>query len=148
MRVLSGYFRIFVVGVFLNFVWEMAQAPLYQPMGTFWHATVRCAMASLGDELIIILIALLGSLVSRSPDWWVRSQTRSYVAAAAGGLVIAIVVERWGLDTGRWTYGSRMPVLPGTDLGLSPLTQMTVLVPLTFYAATIWHGHAKEIDRG
>jgi hypothetical protein len=140
MRVLSGYFRIFVVGVFLNFVWEMAQAPLYQPMGTFWHATVRCAMASLGDELIIILIALLGSLVSRSP--------RSYMAAAAGGLVIAIIVERWGLDAGRWTYGSRMPVLPGTDLGLSPLTQMTVLVPLTFYAATIWHGHAKEIDRG
>ena len=32
----------FVVAVLLNFVWEMAQAYLYHPMGTVWEATRRC----------------------------------------------------------------------------------------------------------
>ena len=52
----------FVSAVALNFGWEMAQARLYEPMGTTWEATRRCFVASLGDGLMILLVVASGAM--------------------------------------------------------------------------------------
>ena len=51
----------FVPAVALNFGWEMAQAQLYEPMGTVWEATRRCFVASLGDGLMVLLVVAGGA---------------------------------------------------------------------------------------
>ena len=53
--------RVFAVAVAINFVWEMMQASLYAPMGTFWQATWQCFVASLGDAAMIVSVAIFGA---------------------------------------------------------------------------------------
>jgi hypothetical protein len=52
---------VFIMAVVLNYVWELARAPLYigskdYNAGVFWH----CFIASLGDEVMLLLIYLAG----------------------------------------------------------------------------------------
>lgn len=137
MRILQQHLRVYVVAVPLNFAWEMMQGGLYEPMGTFWQATLRCFLASLVDGAVVLLIAMAGVVVFRSSDWFVRGRRDRYAFAAAAGLAAAIALERWGLASGRWAYNESMPVLPGTELGAVPLAQLLLLTPLTFYLSKV-----------
>ena len=128
----------FVSAVALNFGWEMAQARLYEPMGTAWEATRRCFVASLGDGLMILLVVASGAMLFRSVRWFVEPTLASYAFAALTGLIFAVAVELWGLATGRWTYQVHMPRVPGTDLGAVPLAQMVILTPLSLWLAGAW----------
>ena len=128
----------FVSAVALNFGWEMAQARLYQPMGTAWEATRRCFVASLGDGLMVLLVVAGGAIVFRSVRWSVEPTLARYAFAALTGLIFAVAVELWGLATGRWTYQARMPRVPGTELGAVPLVQMVILTPLSLWLAGAW----------
>lgn len=52
---------IFIVAVLLNYLWELAQAPLYVGLedynaGVLWH----CFVASLGDGIMVLLIVAAG----------------------------------------------------------------------------------------
>jgi hypothetical protein len=123
---------VYITGVILNFAWEMAQAPLYASMGTFWPATWRCFKASLGDGVVILAVWLLGATRFGSATWFLRRSVQRVAFAAGVGVSLAILVELWGLQTARWSYGSHMPLVPGTPIAIVPLAQMAVLVPLTF----------------
>lgn len=130
--------RTFAVAVTLNFVWEMAQASLYEPMGTFWQATRRCFVANPGDGVLILLVVAAGSAVFKSPRWFVAPKTARLLFATAAGMVLALAIEWWGLRSGRWQYNPLMPMLPGTQFGLVPLAQMAILTPLTLRIASVW----------
>lgn len=128
----------FVSAVALNFGWEMAQARLYEPMGTTWEATQRCFVASLGDGLMILLVVASGAIVFRTSGWFVEPTLAWYAFAALTGLILAVAVELWGLTTGRWTYQVHMPLVTGTALGAVPLVQMVILTPLSLWLAGAW----------
>ena len=128
----------FVSVVALNFGWEMAQARLYEAMGTAWEATRRCFVASLGDGLMVLLVVASGAMLFRSVRWFVEPRLASYAFAALTGLILAVAVELWGLATGRWTYQVHMPRVPGTELGAVPLVQMAILTPLSLWLASAW----------
>ena len=131
--------RTYLLAVLLNFAWEMAQAPLFEPMGTAWQATRRCFIASLGDGVVVLLIVAIGAAVFRSGRWFVDHQPGRYAFASTVGLVLAIGIEQGGLATGRWAYQPTMPRLPQTDLGAVPIAQMIVLSPLILWTAAAWH---------
>ena len=56
---------IFLVAVAFNFVWEIGQSPLFAPMGGWFSGTWRCFVASLGDGMIVLVIAVAGWLPFR-----------------------------------------------------------------------------------
>jgi hypothetical protein len=62
---------IFVVAVAFNYVWEVAQSPLYQGMSDFSRMLWHCLAPSLGDGLLVLLIFFLGWAVLRRRDWFV-----------------------------------------------------------------------------
>ena len=128
----------FLSAVALNFAWEMAQARLYEPMGTVWEATRRCFVASLGDGLVILLVVASGAMLFRSVRWFVEPTPARYAFAALTALIFAVAIELWGLATGRWAYQAHMPRLPGTELGAVPLAQMVILTPLSLWLAGAW----------
>jgi len=57
-----------------------------------------------------------------------------------GGLVAAIAMEIWALNTGRWVYSSLMPIIPIIKTGLSPTIQLA-LTGLIAYKAVFNKRH-------
>jgi hypothetical protein len=51
------------------------------------------------------------------------------------GMLLAIGMERFALDVGRWQYGQHMPLLPGLEVGVLPVVQMGLLPLLSVVLA-------------
>jgi hypothetical protein len=122
---------VFIVAVSLNYLWELAQAPLYIGLENynarvFWH----CFVASLGDGIIVLLIVAAGWIILRRADWFLRPQARGYLVMITAGFILAVVVEWVAVhNLGRWEYRRMMPKLPGLNIGLVPIVEMLVLRP-------------------
>ncbi len=125
---------VFVVAVLLNYLWELAQAPLYVRLerydaGVFWH----CFVASLGDGVMVLLIMALGWIILHRWDWFQQPGVAGYVAMFITGLTLAVLVEFVAVHIlGRWQYTVNMPIVPGFDVGLVPIVQMLILPALIF----------------
>ena len=126
---------VFGIAVALNYPWELAQTPLYAELPPFVSRLWHCFVASLGDGVLVLVIAGFGSLVYRDPAWFLRRGVPRDMMAAGGGFVIAVIVE-WIAVYGmrRWSYGPTMPIVHPLEVGLTPLLQMTVLTPVIFRA--------------
>jgi hypothetical protein len=122
--------RLFVWAWIVNFGWEMAQAPLYAPMGPIWTAIGQCVRASVGDAGIVVALWVVGAYIFGSPDWFRCAGATRIVALALIGGLISVGLERAALSAGRWAYRSAMPVIPGLGVGLTPVLQMALLPTL------------------
>lgn len=131
---MSKLIWIFIVAVVLNYLWELAQAPLYVGLksyntGVLWH----CFVASLGDGVMVLLIVTVGWISLHRWDWFEHPGVPGYVVMLAAGLMMAVLVESVAVRVlGRWEYTDRMPTVPHVDIGLVPIAQMLLLPPLVF----------------
>lgn len=117
-----------VMGLVVNFAWEMAQAVLYESMGTVWQATWRCFVASLADAAMVLALVGVGWAVCR------RAGSRTGGAAVVAlGIVLGAAIEWTGLERSRWAYNEHMPLIYGTQIGVVPVLQMTLLPLLVFH---------------
>ena len=125
---------VFLLAIPINFAWELAQSELYagadQWPARWWH----CFVASLGDGILVLVIYAVGAIIARRVDWF-EAGYRQYHWVLAGAVILAMIVEWIGVNSGRWSYTARMPLIPGLDLGVVPVLQMAVLPPLIFYLA-------------
>ena len=129
---------VFVIGVTVNYVWEVAQAPLFAgltPGNIWWH----CFVASLGDGVILLLILVIGWCVHRRLEWFMKPGVSGYAVMAVSGLLIATLIEWLAVHVAqRWSYTAAMPTFPVLDIGLVPVAQMLLLPPLIFRLARRW----------
>ena len=129
---------VFVIGVLVNYVWELAQAPLFEgltPGNVWWH----CFVASLGDGVILLVILVVGWCIHRRIDWFMKPGVSGYTVMAVSGLLIAVLVEWVAVHVvQRWSYAAAMPLLPVVNIGIVPLAQMLLLPPLIFRLARRW----------
>jgi hypothetical protein len=130
---------IFLVAVLLNYLWELAQAPLYVGLerynaAVFWH----CFVASLGDGIMVMIIFAAGWITLRQWDWFQRPGAAGYLVILTAGLTLAVLVEWMAVRIlGRWAYTERMPVVPSLGVGIVPIAQMLILPPLIFRIASM-----------
>ena len=124
---------IFVVAVAVNYLWELAQSPLFVPGSHVGNVWLHCFVASLGDGLMVLLLYAIGWVAAGRSDWFARPTIRDYSVLVAAGAVLGLVVE-WGAVhlLQRWTYTDAMPRLPGIEIGVVPIIQMIVLPPIVF----------------
>lgn len=131
--------RVFIVAVLLNYVWELAQAPLYVDLESYnaavlWH----CFVASLGDGVMVLVIVAAGRLVLRHQNWFEHPGVPGYLVMITAGLVLAVAVEWVAINIlGRWAYTEGMPIAPGVGIGIVPIAQMLILPPLVFRIAAV-----------
>lgn len=131
-------FSIAVFGLLLNYPWEFLQVPLFEgmPEARHWDAIKTCTRATLGDAAIMLIAYWSVSLATGSRNWLLAPNTRRILMFAGTGVVITIAIERLALAGawfGGWQYSSLMPVVPGVEVGLSPLLQWIVLPPLVVW---------------
>lgn len=127
---------LFAVSFAVNWPWEMLQMPAYTDMSQqpWQHTVLRCTVASIGDGAITLMAFGVGALIS--PVVRARSTgSKTYVLLASIGAVFAIVIEHVALHAEEWSYNEQMPIVPLLGVGLYPLLQLTVLVPIAYALA-------------
>ena len=120
-------------GFLMHFVWEMLQVPWYQGMADASHGSVvwLCMRATGGDVLIILASFWLSSILCGNRRWLLEGNRKPAVILIIIALLTTIVLER--LATGpleRWAYADSMPIVPLVGVGLAPLLQWVLLLPL------------------
>lgn len=134
--------RLLAVALPLYFAWEMAQAPFFTGMPAGWAgATLMCAQATVGDAVLVAAVAIAGALLYRDRGWFVPPSRLRYAVVVVVAVTLQIAVE-WVMvhRLDRWGYASNQPILPVVRLGILPVLQPIVLLPLTFWLTARWEG--------
>ncbi len=131
-------FNLVLFALLLNLPWELLQVPLFEGMGSAPHSVVirACLQATLGDAVIMLLAHAGVAAVTRRRRWMLAPCGREVAGFAAVGFTITAVIE-WLATRGHWSqtwaYSSAMPVIPGVEIGLSPLLQWAIVPPVTIW---------------
>ena len=130
-------FNVAVFAILLNLPWEFLQVPFFRqmPSSEHWEGVKACTRATFGDA-VIMLIAYWGVAVRGGRHWLLHSGTLQLAAFITIGLVITIAIEKLavaGFWIDNWTYSAHMVIVPGLEVGLTPLLQWIVLPPLVIW---------------
>ena len=131
-------FTITILAFLLNFVWELIQIPLYRNSSYDIAHVLFCALASIADTIMVLLI-YLGLAAIFEDLFWVKHLrlTRIVIVILIGGTG-AVLSEMRHLSLGSWAYDDSMPVLPVFNVGISPLLQFMIL-PVLIYLLSFYH---------
>jgi hypothetical protein len=130
--------NLFLVGLLLNFPWEILQSPLFQGMAeaSHWEATKSCAIAAIGDAAVLVTAYWAAALVASSRLWILRPAPLSVATYLVAGLGITLLMERLAIAQGRWAYSNAMPVIPVLNIGLALVAQWLLLPPTALWIAS------------
>lgn len=129
-----AYAVLALVSAALHGGWEHAHVSLYTGYEALGWGMPIVVFATAGDVLYICGAVLVLSLVTHTSLLQVPVLPR-YVYGMLGlvGILIALFVEYKAFYLERWEYTEFMPIVPLLGVGLSPLLQMSMLLPLSVY---------------
>lgn len=127
------------VAAALHYLWESSHVSLYTAYGQVTDLPIM-VYATAGDVLYTLIAIFLVSLLKSRLDWIAAPSQHDLAGLAALGFWIALFVEYKALTLDRWAYLDAMPILPFFNVGLTPVLQMMILLPLSVFLAA-------EIDR-
>lgn len=124
---------IFLLAFVCNMIWEMFHMLLYKNNLYNGKHIFICALASIADALMVLLIYFLFALIFKNP-LWAKSLTASKIIMLVfiGGIG-ATISETIHLSVGNWNYAASMPIVPIINVGLSPILQFMLLPAIIYY---------------
>jgi len=122
-----------VLSFLLNLAWEVIQLPLYKDAVFNIQHIAFCALASVADAIMVLLIYFCFALIYENPLWVEELTAPRIFILMLVGVVGAIAAEMRHLSAGTWAYDNSMPILPVVDVGLSPVLQFMLLPVLIYY---------------
>lgn len=125
---------ILVIGGVFHYLWESLHVVLYTDYEHLTTLSIEL-YATCGDVMYVAFGLALLSVVRKTVGWVMAPTRADYVLLALIGLGIALFVEYKALMLGRWVYTEAMPIIPLLGVGLSPIVQMTLGLPLSVYIA-------------
>ena len=120
---------IFLTGFGLNLVWEVMQTLWFFdfPGGNPKLFILIHLQATSADAGLTLLIYALVMALTRKLKWLYHLTLFRIIITMFTGFIIAVIIEINALETGRWSYGHLMPIIPYLKVGLMPVVQMTIL---------------------
>ena len=107
------FWSITICSFILHFVWEMLQMPLYNNMLLDWRSTFFCALASVADTILVLLIYYGFALLYKNNWWTIRPRPYRLIILIITGGVGAALGELRHINLGTWSYSAQMPMIPG-----------------------------------
>lgn len=104
-----------------------------------------CTAATLGDVAITLGICGIGALSTGRLQWGLEKKWNVYATAALLGAACAAAIEWRALAFGRWSYTDQMPIVLFVGVGLWPLLQLTLLVPIALWIAAWWTLRSRRL---
>ncbi len=139
---LNAFYRfsgwILVFAFFLHSWYELLQSALYTNWTTYSYYTIAFItfISALTDAVISWALFILITIIRKGRWDWDRPWNGKMVLFIMGlALIGQMIGEVYALRTGRWSYGPSMPVIPILGVGLTPLLQMPLLIPITLWLA-------------
>lgn len=125
-------YKILILAFLLNFAWEVIQIPLFKNAGSSKHI-VFCAVASVADTIMVLLIYFGFALIYKNPVWVTQITIPRILLLMLTGGIGAVAAEIRNLSAGSWAYSKSMPIIPFLNVGLSPVLQFMLLPAIIFY---------------
>ncbi len=124
--------------------------PAYLDMAakSWGDSALRCTRAGLGDLGITLGVYALGGFAAGKVLWAVPLRLPSLLFLGLSAGVYAVLVEQAAIASGRWAYTAHMPRIPAVDVGVWPVLQVSVLVPLTVAMAVFATRTIPETPQG
>ena len=128
---------LFAVSFGLNWIWEILQMFAYQvkPTGLWTHILLYCTSATVIDASVTIGSYALAAMITRNRE--IGSGWKPYAIMALFGAIWAVIFELAGKRFGLWSYSELMPMVPIIKVGLVPLLQLAILMPVALLI-TVW----------
>lgn len=126
----------------LNLVWELTQLFAFSSLdkASAFEVVVLVLIASLADALITLAAYLVTALRRRKWRWQQAVGASDFLIFAIVGVIAATLIETIALSRGTWAYGDYMLIVPMLEVGLLPLLQLTILLPVALWFALRWCG--------
>ena len=129
-----------LVSFLLHLGWESLHVQLYTGYENWTGGAPVVFLATIGDVLYTLGAFALVSGFKGSIEWIKEATKRDYLMLVTLGFLIALFVEYKGLALHRWQYLPDMPLIPLLQVGLSPIIQMALLLPLTVFMVSRMRG--------
>ena len=136
--------NILAAAFVLEFLWEMAQMPLFKNMPFTGRTTLFCALATIADCIMVLLLYLGFDLIYKDPMWFRKPDLLPVLFLIMVGGLGAVLAEKQHLLAGDWAYNPDMPLVPIVDVGLVPLMQFMVLPATIYYVASALLGRKER----
>ena len=94
-----------------------------------------CALASVADTIMVLLIYYGFALIYKDSYWMVKPKIYQMLILIFAGAAGAVLAELRHLNLGTWSYSNYMPLLPGFKVGLIPVLQFMLLPGLIYFLA-------------
>jgi hypothetical protein len=124
---------LIVISFALHIIWENTQASLYSGYESFSQHFLPCLIGTFGDIIIVLSVYGLVSLLKGSVNWITDLKTKDISVLVVVSFFVAVWIEQHALFIGKWGYTTFMPIIPYFNVGLTPILQMMVLLPLSIY---------------
>ena len=132
----TRFFAIFIfISAILHFVWESFHIRFYGGYDALSPYLPLSLWATIADIFYAIAALLFVSLIKHWFGWLGAPRWNDILGLALIGFSIALFVEYKAFIFGKWYYLDTMPIIPFLEVGLSPILQMTILLPFATYLA-------------
>ena len=140
MRIRAFSIEITVISVIafvLHFIWERAQCPLFFIHRGSPSTELAMLIATLGDVVLTWVGYITVAALSRNVSWYKSDWNALQKFALTGvAILLGLVIEWSALQSGRWEYTDKNPLIPGTIISVLPILQLVFLFPATFGLAS------------
>ena len=126
-------FTIAVLAFLLNFIWELIQIPFYKGSSYSTDHILFCALASLADAIMVLLLYFGFAYIFRNPFWIQHSKWQRIIIVILIGGAGATIIEFWHLSSANWAYSDSMSIIPVVNVGLSAVLQFMILPALVYF---------------
>lgn len=127
---------ISIISFATHFIWENLHIPLYIEDLGFDTKFGLSLWATSGDVAYTFIIFLVFAGIKRNIYWIKNISKKDLIFLAIAGLILASVIEYKAMILDKWSYGPYMPIIPILNIGLSPVLQMMILLPLTMFVSS------------
>ena len=133
MKITKPIIFLTLTAFVLHLIWENAQAPLFAGYSSFGQHFLICSLSTIGDVVFTAIVYLGIAMLKNDFGWIVRLRKNDVFVLVVVGFFFALGIEWRALLFGRWGYADTMPIIPYFQVGLTPILQMILLLPLSFY---------------
>jgi len=141
--------RLLIIALPLYFAWEMLQMPAFTGLPeSLLVATAWCAVATLGDGALVLVVFLIAGVLFTNPRWFAPPRLGRYAIAVLIGVLLNVAAE-WLLahGMGLWGYAPWQPLVPVVDVGVLAVLQPVVLLPLSLWLLARWERRSPATGR-